>query len=303
MGKKSVIVVLLALILITLFSIWMLFPYQLDYFEAVGETNFSIIGKSMVDSQFYPNMRFPAKEISYKIDSKCTLQKQNDMEEAFSIIENETILEFYPTSSNEEISIYCSEETKVEGNMFIAGEGGPTNITRLSNYNLISKGEVLLIRNSKCPKPNVAIHELIHVLGFDHSENKNNIMYSLSKCNQEIGEDTTQLINELYSIPSLSDLIFLNATAKIHGRYLDLNVTVKNDGFTQSKDFEVIIFADGKEVRKIEISPIKVGYGRNIILTNIGINLISIEEFKLVAKTNFEELGKENNEIILNLKE
>ena len=302
MGKKSVISFLITLVLIVLFSIWMLFPYQIEYFESPTETNFSVVGNSMVESQFYPNLRFPSKEITYRIDSGCSLQKQNDMEKAFSIIENATILNFYPVENKEEISVYCSEEIKQEGNLFIAGEGGPTNITKLLDYNVIFNGKVLLIKDSSCPLPNVAIHELLHVLGFDHSENKNNIMYPISRCNQDIGEDTIQLINELYSVPSSPDLVLLNSVAKVHGRYLDLNVTVKNEGFIRAEAFKVNVYADKKKIREIDVTPIEVGYGRNIILTNIGINLLSVDKFRLIIESDFSEIDSENNEIILNLK-
>jgi|APSaa5957512576_1039674.scaffolds.fasta_scaffold13319_2 hypothetical protein len=302
MEKKSVISFLITMILIVLFSIWMIFPYQVNYFESPKETNFSVIGNSMVDSQFYSNLRFPSKEISYRIDSDCSLQKQNDMEEAFSIMENATILNFYPVEKGEEISVYCSDEVKQEGNLFIAGEGGPTNITKLLDYNVIFNGKVLLIKDSSCPTPNVAIHELIHVLGFDHSENKNNIMYPISRCNQDIGDDTIQLINDLYSVPSLPDLVLLNSVAKVHGRYLDLNVTVKNEGFIRSEAFKVNVYADDNNVREIEVAPIEVGYGRNIMLTNIGINLLSVDKFKLMIESNFSEINSDNNEIVLNLK-
>ena len=58
--------------------------------------------------------------------------------------------------------------------LFIAGEGGPSNITKSGDFSVITHGSILLIKESKCERPNIAIHELLHALGFDHSENPNN---------------------------------------------------------------------------------------------------------------------------------
>ena len=50
-------------------------------------------------------------------------------------------------------------------------------------------------------------------------------MYEISRCDQTIGEDIISFINEIYSIPSSPDLLFENATALMHGKYLDINLT------------------------------------------------------------------------------
>lgn len=181
----------------------------------------SLPNQIITGNQFYPNMRFPDNNISYKINKECSLTKQNQMQRAFEIIEEKTILEFYPIPSNEEITITCQEterktEKYLKANFFIAGEGGPTEIIRLQNFSLINKGEILLIRNSKCPNPNIAIHELLHVLGFDHSNNPKDIMYNITECDQEISLETLNIINKIYSIPSRPDLQITNASAYVH---------------------------------------------------------------------------------------
>lgn len=303
MGWKKFLISFLTFALIALIAIWFLFPYNIDNFILEEPTNFSISGNSVNNGQFYPNMRFPYKEISYRIDNDCSLQKKNDMERAFGILENLTILDFYPVSQEEEIFVHCSERIrKTDENLFVAGEGGPTSATTGSNFTIIFEGEVLLLRDVQCDFPNVPVHELLHVLGFNHSDNSHNIMYPTTSCGQVIGQDTLDLINEIYSAPSYADILFVNASARVHGRYLDLNVTVKNEGLVPSDSFFVKVFADSNEVKEIEVQPIEVGFGRNINFRNIGINAISIEEFRLVAETSFNELNKENNEILLVLK-
>ena len=184
-----------------------------------GNSNFSV-SSEYEEMQFYDNMRFPSRRISYRIFD-CTLQKEDEMESAFELISNTTILDFYPVQDSEEISITCDSQNKIEEGLFIAGEGGPTNITVAGEFNAIFHGNILLIRQSNCQRPNVAIHELLHVLGFKHSNNPENIMYYLSRCDQVIGEDTVALINEIYSYPSYPDLVFEEVSAKMEGRFLD----------------------------------------------------------------------------------
>ena len=79
-------------------------------------------------------MRFLEKEISYKIEG-CPIKKKESAIEAFNLLENETILKFYQTNEKEEISVICEDTQKFEGSTFIAGEGGPVNITQAGKFN------------------------------------------------------------------------------------------------------------------------------------------------------------------------
>lgn len=295
----SIIVVLLVLLL---FFYWV-FPLETINFGTVSSrnSNFSLGTYRDEGMQFYENMRYPEKDISYKIQG-CNLQKSDEMKKSFDILENLTDLDFYPASSNEEISITCDSKTKFEGEFFVAGEGGPINITKVGYFNVIQNGAITLIRESKCENPNVGIHELLHALGFDHSENPNNIMYPVSKCSQTIGEDTINLINRLYSFQSLPDLAFENVSATMDGRYLDLSFTIKNYGLKDSSGGTVEIYADGEIVKEIKSEPLRIGHGRRILLTNIFIFQKNIDELKFFIKTNFEELDRGNNEAILKYK-
>jgi len=259
-------------------------------------SNFSINSNSLQKMQFYPNMRFEKSKISYKINPGCTLQKENEMLRAFELLSNVTTLNFF-VSENAEIIISCDSKTKIKEGMFIAGEGGPTNITEGKLFNLISGGTILLIRDSKCENPNIALHELLHVLGFNHSENKNNIMYPISECGQTLGDDIPTLINKLYSVKNYPDLEIDKVTAEMRGRYLDTNITIKNNGLKDSEDFQITIYADDKKIKTLEVESIKINYGKTISLSNLFVNQISIEELKFSIKYDFPELDKSNNEI------
>jgi hypothetical protein len=300
MSWKEVFTYVVPLLLIVLLFFYWVFPLETINFGSTASRNFNFTfnneNKSM---QFYPNLRYEGPNISYKISS-CNLQKEDEMKRAFSTIENLTVLNFYSVESNEEISVTCDDKARFEGDLFIAGEGGPIKITKSENFNVIHEGGILLIRESKCENPNVGIHELLHALGFDHSENPNNVLYPVSKCSQEIGQDTISMINWLYSFPSLPDLMFENASAKMSGRYLDLNLTVRNGGLKDSPGAKIEVYADGKLVQEIKFDKLDVGNGRKITIGNIFILQKSINELRFLIKADFEELEKENNEVILN---
>jgi len=259
--------------------------------------DFNLINQSG-DMQFYQNMRYSDSKISYRIFD-CPLQKKNDMEEAFRMISDLSILDFYPINSNEEISVTCDSKNKLEGGLFIAGEGGPENITKGDKFNVILKGKILLIRDSNCENPNIALHELLHALGFNHSENSNNIMYPISKCKQTIGEEIFILLNELYSIPSQSDLTLENVSASMRGKYLDVNMSIKNNGLRDSEESKISIYADESFVKEIKLDALEIGYGRIISLNNLWIGQINVNKLDFVIDYNLPELEKNNNRISL----
>jgi len=309
MGWRSILFSFLVLIVVIMLLIYYFMPYiSFDFsshefsLKQEKSNNFTISGSE--EMQFYPNMRFPDKKISYKIsDSKCSLQKKNDMQRAFEIIENITILDFYPVPPDieEEISVMCDEKYREKGGLFIAGEGGPTNITSTNSFNIITKGKILLLSKSRCEKPNVAIHELLHVLGFKHSNNRNNVMYNITNCKQEIGEDIPILINEIYSVPSFPDLYFEDVSANTvaeYFNYLNIKVDIRNQGLEDSREFDVEVYSDNKKIKTIEVEPIGMGYGRRIIVSNILISK-NVKELEFFINSSFSEINKKNNRISL----
>lgn len=301
MGGKTIIGVLFLIAVIALINIYYFIPFtEIEFIYKPLNYNFTLNGSG--DMQFYPNMRFKSNSISYSIEDDCSLKKQNDMRRAFEIVENLTLLEFYEVDSNEEITITCNETTRFEGNMFIAGEGGPTKIFKAGNYNVILNGMVLLIRDSQCERPNIAIHELFHVLGFVHSNNKNNIMYNFTKCKQIISDDLVDSIEELYSYPSLPDLTFENVSAVMHKLYLDMEINVRNIGLMDSSETIIIIKGDGKVIKEVKLKELELGSGIVISLTNILVISRDLEQLELIIDYPYSELDKTNNNILLKIK-
>src|SRR3990172_12809309 len=288
MGWKSILVSVIAVFLVLLLFFYWVFPLEtIDFTFSPKNSNFSLNSYGNESMQFYENMRYPSKDISYRIQG-CTLQKADEMETAFDMIDNLTIINFYSVNNNEEISVTCDSKTRFEGDLFIAGEGGPINITKAGYFNVIQKGAITLIRESKCENPNVGTHELLHALGFTHSENSNNIMYPVSKCSQTIGQDIPEQIDWLYSFPSLPDLAFENVSATMSGRYLDLTLVIRNQGLSDSQEGIIEVYADGKRVKEFELEPLAIGHGRIVTITNIFIFQKSIDELKFLIKTDFE---------------
>jgi hypothetical protein len=301
MSSKIVLSMLFILVVLSLLILYWFVPFSdTNFFVKPKSSNFSL-GNNTQPIQFYENMRFPTSKISYRIDN-CPLQKREDMLQALQIISEKTILSFYGVNNNEEIIINCENKNVIEGGLFIAGEGGPTNITKSGEFNVITSGKILLIKESTCQNPNIAIHELLHVLGFDHSEDPNDIMYSISKCDQEINPATIKLINSIYSIPSYPDLVFENVSAIMHGRYLNLNMSIRNNGLQDAPSAKIIVYADNTTIKNLDINPLEIGHGRMISLTNIWISQFSVQNIKLDIVTTFDELKKENNEVLLEVK-
>jgi hypothetical protein len=298
MDFKEIVLFLLAIFLVgTLFFYWIVPLDRIDFIFEPKNYSFAAEGES--DFQFYPNMRFPSSNISYTISERCTLEKKYNMKDAFGILATSTPLEFFDVPYEGEILIDCDSKTRIEGGMFIAGEGGPTNITSSGNYNVITGGQILLLRNSNCPRPNVAIHELLHVLGFSHTNNPSNIMYNFSSCDQEIGDDIINLLKELYQDPSYPDLLIKDASANVRGRYLNLNFSIANYGLASSSASKVLVRVKNKTEKTIDLAPLDIGYGLSLSLENVYISQRNFERIELIIDNDFEELDKKNNKIEL----
>ena len=293
----DILVIIMALLMIVSLGLYYYFPPEDFYYREFKNSEFSVENSSS-ELQFYPNMRFASREISYSINGECNLAKTLDIKEAFEIIENETVLNFYE-SSQSQIDVYCEEKNRVSDGLFIAGEGGPTEIVDLDDYSLILAGEILLIRNSNCEKPNIGIHEIFHVLGFNHSENPKNIMYPVSRCSQEIGNEVISKIAEVYSKPTLMDLEVVDFQAEKKGIRLNFNVSIKNYGFKNSGESVVQVYADDKFLQDWKVSDLKPGSGLTLSIENVAITKLNVEKIKIKVINDNEELSKENNELTL----
>jgi len=252
---------------------------------------------------FYPKMRFISPDITYSIDVNCDSDKIEDAREAFSVLTNETVLRFRRVIDGQ-ISVTCSEdEIFTDSEHFIAGEGGPTYLINNGKYVVIYNGTIQLYKKNTCRSPLVAIHEILHVIGFTHSLNKSSIMYNYSSCNQKITGEIIDKIGEMYADPILPDLKLSNLSASRSGRYLDFEVSVLNVGLADAKDVELVVYdEDRDEIERYDLDDIRIGQGNILKLTNLRVSSSLARVIFVVDSDNLiKEIDEDNNEKVLGI--
>jgi hypothetical protein len=287
------------------YALWLNYPRE-DIPYAPYSANFSGANSAgFTDGlQFYPNMRFPEKRISYRLESACEAEKWRDIERAFEILQNKTILSFYSTFEEPEIKVLCSEAREEEAEQkgyFIAGEGGPNNITNATAFAVISQGEISLYKEEKCDEPKIAIHEILHALGFGHINKTNSIMYPVSDCAQEIDRDVIEEINRLYAIESAPDVLIEEATAKRAGRYLDFNITLSNNGIVDSNNVTLYVYSDGEKADSFPVGKIDIGMKKKLSAQNVKVSSSARAITFSASSEDRDDLNPKNNIVELAL--
>ena len=250
---------------------------------------------------FLDNLRFREKEISYYIDFSCSRKRQNSMIDAFEIFEQEVgILSFFEVFNKEsaKIFIHCSkEEIEISDTLFAAGEGGPSKIINTSYFNIIEEGKILLYKDQKCENPVVEIHELGHVLGFNHSEDPENVMYPVSRCEQKIMPDMKKAIEQIYHVPSISDGYIEELSAVKRGSRIDFNITITNIGLDKIENMSLDLIYNGKSFETFYLEEIGVGYGRTLTATNVRLpsRNVDVIDFVLDKENLIQEINEDNN--------
>jgi len=298
-----IILLLLSAIAIGGYFIWLNLPAEpLEYVPFVANITQDTAPEEILAEQFYNNMRFPSADISYSISDSCADYKKESVERAFSIISEKTIIRFFPSSTSPEIIVSCSDSPpeKEDSGHFIAGEGGPTEIINTSRFNVILSGKVALYREESCDEPKIAIHEILHVLGFNHSSDSNSIMYPITGCSQKIDSAILDEINSLYSISSFADLGIESVNATKKGSYLDFRAEVMNYGLKDSADSTLIVFSGDKKAGEFELGEIGIGMKKILTVENSRIARGSTQVSFLI-ESNETELFKQNNIAELNL--
>lgn len=306
-GKYLVFIIsvlFLTFILIYAYNLLPGSPVNLEFKENISETiGFMEYGAVPV---FSGNLRFPHTNITYYIDPfSCSKERQNSMVRGIKIFEEEMeILSF--TRINEislaDIDISCPDE-KIElgESIFAAGEGGPSEIISTPLFNVIRKGKIYLYEETRCDYPIVEIHELCHVFGFDHTQDKESIMYKTYNCNQRITHDMGEMIRELYSIPAKPEIRISELRVVKRGRYLNFNITLLNDGLVLSEKINLTLVTGDKEISSFEIDEISVGSGRTLKATNVKMHSKEPEEIVFIVDKEgvLDEYDLENNRAVM----
>ncbi|MEK6935614.1 MAG: CARDB domain-containing protein, partial [Nanoarchaeota archaeon] len=296
------------IVLIGGYFIYQNIPGNPENFKAVFNKEpqkLEVSNLSLDVKQFYLNMKFNHNEISYTIDINCLVEKKDKTLSAFKELSDKVNkISFYENNENPDIEVSCSEIEKhsVKEDYFIAGEGGAKEIIQTGRYNVITQGVILFNENPKnsieCNWPIVELHELLHVFGFGHSDNKDSLMYPyLENCNQELDQSILDNLNNLYSQENLADLYFEKVDAVKKGRYLDFNVSIKNSGTIMAKNVSLSVIEDKKIIKQFELDDLSFGAGTNLAVSNINLDSRSSNEISIVIdeKNNIKEIDETNN--------
>ncbi|MAG07230.1 hypothetical protein CMI46_00235 [Candidatus Pacearchaeota archaeon] len=297
----SIVLVVSAFFLVS-FILYDLAPGETQRFFDQDGSNTPIVTQNVIDDfpngiLFYPNLRFTNKQISYYISETCEGSKADDSRKAFQTLTEETSLNFHE-SPRGDIKVSCSEAEPVpEEGFFVAGEGGPNSIINASNFYIINNGTILLYRENKCSKPIVAIHEILHVLGFKHSSNQKSIMHEVSNCNQQLTKEIIETIDNLYKYETLPDLTIREASATKSGKRIEFSVEIFNSGLDMAFNSKLGLFTNGELISEYEIGELEIGSGKIITVGNLRVprNLNTLT-FKVDHKETIFEISEDNNE-------
>ena len=302
MKGGSVLIVFAFIIIFLLGGLFYYYTFngeEIFFEEFELSTNLNVSG----NIQFYDNMRYKSSKLSYNIEDTCDFGKIENVKEAFSILSEKTVLEFYESENGHDIEILCADisPSSDEKGHFVAGEGGPSEIVQAGKYNVILLGKISLFRIDKCDKPQIAVHEILHALGFDHNTNKTSILYPITNCKQEIDDYIIDEINSLYSVKSLPDLSIEKAEASKIGRYINFEIVVFNVGFKDAEKSKLKVFAEDTEIREFELEELNVGAKRILTVENLRLPLRKIDSIRFSVEFDSEELSKANNILVMEL--
>ena len=300
-----VIIATIVVILILVYYIYLNLPRNPQQLEINNNPNFQTPITSTVN-QFYPNMKFNHNKLTYFIDQNCNLNRKSRMEQAFVELSTKVpIISFFMSEVNPDIEISCTLNNRVDKDEkhFVAGEGGAKEIIQTGNYNIITDGIILLYENSKvkskdCIYPNVEIHELLHVLGFDHSEDKKSIMYPvIESCDQVLDTSITGQLKTLYAQENLADVYFDQIEVTKKGRYIDFNLTIKNSGSIKSEKISLTILDGTNIIEQRNLGDLDFGAGITLTTTNLRLKRLNPDQinFILDKENSIKELDEDNN--------
>lgn len=131
---------------------------------------------------------------------QCSLTKQEKVSSAFNEIEKavNNSIDFQEVNDSAEIEIYCGGIAS-EGKYITLGEATFNEIGSViedSNITFYAGND----KDSSKTCIQTELHEILHVLGVDHIEDKNSIMNPIDgpKCINKIDEDIINLLNDYY---------------------------------------------------------------------------------------------------------
>lgn len=217
---------------------------------------------------------------------------------SFELTENKSDADILVNWRNDE-----KEDLKIVGGSLILGEAGPPPAVWTGLFYIPAKGsvaemELLTVYRRWSPATYLRpMHELGHVLGFDHPKlNDISIMHNFSYYGQRFTDDIKQAIGELYKTPAEPDLAFENFSLNQTGGLVHYNLTATNRGIISSEKYEVEFSSSGKTFWKQSASSLEPAYTQQLSgYFPVDSEISSVE---ISINLNQSEIFKENNKII-----
>ncbi|MAH51713.1 hypothetical protein CMI37_38205 [Candidatus Pacearchaeota archaeon] len=253
---------------------------------------------------FSENMRFNHNLISYYIESDCSEERKQKMKTAFGIFHDEiNIISFYEAQKTDaDILVGCSRSyVETDNNMFIAGEGGPSQYLNGTLFDVILEGKITLYKESSCDYPVIELHELMHVFGFNHINNIKSIMHKVSNCEQRITPDMVDTMTSLYEINALPDIYIDNVNATKKRYYLDFEVTVRNRGMVDAGEVVLMVSTESDEMQEFSLEDLPIYTARTLMVQNLKLPSRFDEQitFNVSLVDNSQEIDFRNNVAVM----
>ncbi|MBI4018577.1 MAG: matrixin family metalloprotease, partial [Candidatus Aenigmarchaeota archaeon] len=142
----------------------------------------------------------------------------------------------------------------------------------------------------------LAMHELGHVLGFGHSAARNSVMWPRFGCLTNNVSEIVHDVKEIYKNYK-PDLAVSSAAASMQGAAVKVEADIINEGPKLAENVTLAIYINGKQAHAEEAGDIDTGYA--LKATSLLPTRQRIDEIKVEARYDGDELTKENNVVVL----